>query len=448
MRVRMRQFWDNLQSSLWFVPAVLLGAAVAAALALVALDHSLAGRDLVLSVPLVFEAGPEGARGLLASIAGSMLTVAGVVFSVTVVALSLASNQFSPRVLRSFMRDRANQVVLGMLLATFTYCLLILRTVRSGSPEFVPALGVTGAIALALIDTGLFIFFIHHIAQSIQVSTLSAEIAEETVAAVQRLFPESLDQGAPEETAPVLAPPGTPIPAPRTGFLQLVAADTLLETARRHDQQIVLNHEPGTFLLVGQRLAQVYPAGRADAALTRTIQGLFAIGSQRTMRQDVGFGIAQLEEIAVKALSPGINDPTTATTCLGYLGAILREVAGRAIPSPVRREGDTVRVIAPGPTFSGLADLALDQIRRYGQADVQVLVRMLDILGELGLATTDPARCAVVDDHLARTMAAADAGVRLTPDRERINTRCAAVCERLATPDRYRAWALAVPHSD
>jgi uncharacterized membrane protein len=196
--VKAKQWWGELQASLWFVPASIVLCAVALAVGLIEAD-ALAGDELPERWPRLFGAGAEGTRGMLGAISGAQITVAGVVFSITVVALALASGQYTPRILRNFMRDRANQVVLGLFVGVFAYCLVVLRTVRGGDEgRFVPSLAVFFSFALALVGVGALIFFIHHIATAIQASNIIAAVAEETLAAVDRLFPQELGAG-PEE---------------------------------------------------------------------------------------------------------------------------------------------------------------------------------------------------------------------------------------------------------
>lgn len=189
--VKLQQRWKELRASFWFVPSLIILGAIALALGLIEAE-SLGASEALADWPRLFGVGAEGSRGMLAAIAGSVITVAGVAFSITVVALTLASSQYTPRILRNFMRDRANQFVLGVFVGVFTYCLIVLGAIRGGGDRFVPSLAVLGGFVLALISVGVLIFFIHHIALTIQAETIIASVTEETNEAIDRLFPEEL----------------------------------------------------------------------------------------------------------------------------------------------------------------------------------------------------------------------------------------------------------------
>jgi uncharacterized membrane protein len=387
--VKAKQWWGELQSSLWFVPASIVLCAVALAVGLVEAD-ALAGDELPERWPRLFGASAEGTRGMLATIAGAQITVAGVVFSITVVALALASGQYTPRILRNFMRDRANQVVLGLFVGVFAYCLVVLRTVRGGDEgRFVPSLAVFFSFALALVGVGALIFFIHHIATAIQASSIIAAVAEETLAAVDRLFPQELGEG-PEEAGEEDAGEGElerraaaldwrAIPALKNGYIQNVDEDALLGFAAEAGAVLRMERGVGEFVVAGTPLVSLAradgrggPAGQAEEAVNE----LFAIGRYRTVEQDVGFGVRQLVDIALKALSPGVNDTTTAVTCVDYLTAILARLLRRRFPSRHRFDRGELRVIARSQTFERLLAAAFDQIRRNAEGNVAVIVRL------------------------------------------------------------------------
>ncbi len=232
---KLRQYWEDLQASLWFIPALMVGAAVVIAAGLVQLDSTVSGDRLTAFAPKVFGAGAAGSRALLSAIASSMITVAGVTFSITVVALVLASSQYSPRILRNFMQDRANQVVLGVFLGIFAYSIVVLRTIRAGDEgAFVPSLAVFGGVLLAFVAIGFLVFFIHHIAVAIQATSIIGSAAFETVAAIERLFPTEIgEEAAPDERAARQAAvlQWGKIPARRSGYVQRVDAEALLERA-------------------------------------------------------------------------------------------------------------------------------------------------------------------------------------------------------------------------
>jgi len=396
MKTRFLALWDALRSSLWFVPALMAAAAIGLSFATVALDEAIKHKVLE-NVGWLWAGGPEGARGLLSTVAGSMITVAGVVFSITIVALSLASSQFGPRLLRNFMRDTGNQVVLGTFIATFLYCLLVLRTVRGADgSEFVPYVSITVALALAVASLGVLIYFIHHASVSIQVSTVIEVVDRELDAAIDRLFPEELGREVPEQQQPEdkgEVPEGFerevhPVAAITSGYLQAIDAGALMKVATERDLIFRVRHRPGRFVMPGGDLVLAWPGARVDQALGEQIRAAFILGSERTLTQDVEFALNQLVEVAVRALSPGMNDPFTAVSCVDRLGAALCRLATRVLPAPHRYDEDgNLRVIADVVTFAGAVDAAFTQIRQYGRTSMAVTVRLLDTIGGIAAYT-------------------------------------------------------------
>ena len=363
-----RKITDAISESLWFVPAVWVLACGAAAFGAVALDSYVA-RDLAVEVPLVFGGGPEGARGLLSAIASSTITVVGVVFSITMVALQLASAQYSPRVLRNFMRDRPSQVTLGSFIGAFVYALLVLRTVRADSgdrEEFVPVLAVTGAVLLAVVAVAMLVYFVHHIASRMQVSHITATVAKETLDEIDRQAKahEPADDGASE---PRPEAPGSIIPAQASGYLQYVEIDELVELAESEGAVIGLEVAPGEWVQRHAPLFRAWGGSRSDD-LTSRLHDHVSVGDERVVYQDPGFGVQQLVDIGVKALSPGINDPTTARNVLHRLAQIL-VAAGRAQLTPAhhRDESGTVRLLVPAPGFESLLWTAVEEIHHFGR---------------------------------------------------------------------------------
>jgi uncharacterized membrane protein len=389
MKLRLVTFFETLRSSFWCVPALMAMVAVGLSFAMVALDEVI--RDKVLeNLGWIWAGGPEGARALLSAVASSMITVAGVVFSITMVVLTMTSSQFGPRLLRNFMRDTGTQVVLGTFVATFLYCVLVLRTIRSDNgAAFVPYIAVTVGIALALASLGVLIFFIHHTSAAIQVSNVIARVGRELESAIERLFPEEIGQEAVEsrqEECPAVLPEGfahqaSAVVATASGYLQAIDSAALLHRARESDCLLYVQRRPGHFVTLGDALVLVWPGERLEAALTARVQAAFILGPERTATQDIEFPVHQLVEIAIRALSPGINDPFTAIMCVDRLGAALAQLAERALPSPYRYDEEKqLRVIAHPVTFAGVADAALQQIRQYGRSSVAVTIRLLETI--------------------------------------------------------------------
>lgn len=383
--LKLRMMWGNLHSSLWFLPGLIVMVAVALALCLIQVDSALGSDNgFYERWPLLMGSGAEGARGLLTTVASSMITVAGVVFSITIVALSLASNQYTSRVLRNFMRDRVNQSVLGLFVGIFAYCLVVLRTIRGGEElVFVPSLAVLVGLLLAFLGIAVFIYFIHHISVSIQAVTILAEVAEETLVAVDRQYPDTL--GAVGEAGPVTLGSKAgwrPVNASSDGYVQSFDSSTLLNYAAEHQAVIHAVSSVGDFAVGGTPL--VYVKGNAvDDELLQKFAACYAIGRQRTVEQDLGFGIRQIVDVALKALSPGINDTTTAVMCINYLTTILHRVTQRSISCQYQASDGVVRLFTCGPTYASFLSGSFDQIRQNAAANVAILECLLQSLAML-----------------------------------------------------------------
>jgi uncharacterized membrane protein len=390
-----RDFWTDLRSSFWFVPAVIVCAAAMLALALIETDRMLA-QNVGDSWPRLFGAGASGSRGVLSTIAGSMITVAGVVFSITIVSLSLASSQYTSRVIRNFIGDRANQTVLGVFVGIFAYCLVVLRTIRGGDEgAFVPALSVLFAVALAFVGIAFLIFFIQHIGSSIQASQIIASVAKDTLKAVDHLFPEIGGEPAhePEGAASLTQQQFRgAIPARRTGYVQRVDVVALMAFARARQTTVRMECRIGEFVIEDTPLASVSEARDADPDAVRQINAAYTVDRQRTVDQDAAYGIRQLVDVALKGLSPGINDTTTAVMCVDYLTAILARLAHRQLETPGRGEAGEVQVIVHGPTYGDFVTEAFDQIRQNADGNVEVLRRLIHSLETLSRITPSTER--------------------------------------------------------
>ncbi len=392
MKTLLLKYWDRLRSSLWFVPAVMACLAVALAVCAVELDKAIA-ENWVQRLGWIYSGGAEGASLLLGTVAGSMIAIAGTVFSMTLVALSLASSQLGPRLLRNFMRDTANQLVLGTFVATFLYCLIVLRTVRRADEvAFVPHLSVSIGVLLAMVSIGVLIYFIHHVSVSIQADEVVARVGKELEEGIDRLFPGHLGKPVSEvskapseaELPATFAREARPVGALADGYLQLIDADALMALAAEDDLLLRLERRPGHYLVKGRAMVMVWPGDRVNETLVEELNAAFVLGDQRTAAQDVEFSFNQLVEIAVRALSPGINDPFTAIACVDRLGSGLCRLARRNMPSALRFDlHGRLRLVAPGPTFAGIVDVAFNQIRQSARSNPAVAIRMLDAIAQI-----------------------------------------------------------------
>lgn len=402
VNVRVRNWWDTLTSTLWFVPALMTAASIGLAGGVVALDRA---KGVDVRWFFLYSGGPEGARSVLSTIAGSMITVAGVAFSVTMVALSLASSQLGPRLLRNFMKDRGNQVVLGTFIATFVYCLLVLRTVSETGAQFVPHFGVTVGLGLALASLVVLIYFIHHVALTLQADYIIGVVARELDHAIVHMYPGGLGEDAPPERIPEMKERDRELrrqrPAPvclaASGYVHALDVDLLMKLATKHDLVVRILSRPGRYVHDGTPVAEAWPAANVDDAVQKKMRSGFMLGLTRTSQQDVEFAINQLVEVAVRALSPGVNDPFTAITCIDRLSTALLHLMRLDFPSRFRVDGEgALRVIADRPDFAGVTDAAFHQIRQSGANMPAVAIRLLESLSFLlEHATTDQHRRAL-----------------------------------------------------
>ena len=339
----------------------------------------------------IYGGGPDGARTVLSVIAGSMITVAGVVFSITIVVLTLASSQFGPRLIRNFMNVRVNQMVLGTFVATFIYGVLVLRTVDANVGErFVPSLSVSVAILLALVGLGLLIYFIHNVSESIQAQNIIAKVRRDLDDAVNRLFPEKIGHAQDVSSKAIKRDYDIPqtcdreacqVMAEHSGYLQTVDGDALMRIAVEKNLLVHLGYRPGDFITRDSVLVTVWPGDSVDDELSKQFNTIFIVGAERTLEQDVEFAISLLVEIAVRALSPGINDPITAMTCIDWLGAALCQLGKRKMPPSHRYdEKNRLRVITKPFTFEGLVEASFNMIRQNSQSVVAVSIHLLETI--------------------------------------------------------------------
>ena len=406
MTTRISALIEAVRTGFWAVPTLCVAIAVALAVGLVRLDRQLSegfGR-------VTFGAGADGAREVLSAITTSMITFTGLVFSITIVVLSLTSSQFSPRVLRTFLRDRQTQVSLGIFIGTFVYAVLVLRTVNGlNDATFVPAVATTIGVLLLLTSVGAFVAYIHHVTSMIQISSILASISGETRHALERELPTGLP-----ETPIVVRPQGVPaaqLPAPRSGVLVDVDVESVVRAARKADVVLTSAVHYGGFVPEGAPLVAVHRGDptRLDA---KAVLRCFSLRQERTMLRDVAFGFRQLSDIAAKALSPGINDPTSAVQALDGLHDLLRRLATRSLPTGVYADEEgQIRLYLPAPRFEDFLDLALDEAEQYGEHSIQVQQRITALLDDLCAAALPEHRPPVE----ARIAARAEKGLRSNP---------------------------------
>lgn len=418
-RALLVKFFLELRASYWFVPSVMVLGSVVLSVFTIWLDAQFSD-DWPREVPFIFSNQAEGARSLLATVAGSMITVAGVTFSLTLLAVSHATGQFGPRLLNNFMRDRGNQVTLGTFVSTFIYCLLVLRTVRSadeqstGDPSldsfgaFVPHISVTLGLVLALCSVGVLIYFIHHVPESIRLSHVVSDVGRQLCDAIDELFPEMIAQ--PEERV-AEQPQEDPVPddfyrqaipirRKQSGYVQSIDDAGLLDLAKKRDVAIFIKHRPGDFYSQGTPLILVSPAENVTEEDRDQLQLLFALGDRRTLSQNATFAVDQLVQVAQRALSPGVNDPQTAVVCLDWLKVGLLELARRRTPSEYRFDEDgDLRVFTRPQAFCEFCDRVFDQLRQYVAADRNATFHMMAMINDLEAVVTEQRQRACLVRH-------------------------------------------------
>ena len=410
----MTRFWRRLRDRFWVVPLLFAIGATLLGLALTTLDDML---DTSLTLPLLFAGGPEGARAVLSAIITSMISFTGLVFSITVVVLQLTSSQFSPRILRTFLRDWVNQIALGVFVATFVYALVVLRAVTgtAQTDTFVPQISVTMAFVLVLASVVVFLFYIDHIAQSIRAASIVTRIAEETRAVLESRHPQDAEALVP---LPRPAPLGRRIHADAPGIVQQIDDHALADLAEEHDVTICVLRALGEFVPAGGVLLEVHGQGRPDDG---TLRSHIHLGNERSTDEDVGFGLSQLVDIAERALSPGINDPTTAVQVVDQLHDLLRRLVTRPLaPRQVLTESGRLAVDVPQPSVADYLALAVDEIAHCG-ADVERVQQRLAVMLRDLLDAALPQHRDAVRGALA-SFSAHDHDPRVSPDPEPTDT--------------------------
>ncbi|MBD0390195.1 MAG: DUF2254 domain-containing protein [Nostoc sp. C3-bin3] len=445
--VKISKLWDQLHSSYWFIPTVM--AVVATALAFTMLNLDRTGK-VNIDYWWIYTGGADGARSLLGSVAGSMISVAATAFSITIVALQLAASNFGPRLLRNFMQDTGNQIVLGTFIGTFIYCLFVLRTIHGegdGYEQYVPQLSVTVGTLLAIISISVLIYFIHHASTIIQASHVIQNVSEDLHSAIERLFPQKIGRGEPEDRQGIEEIPmsfekeALPIRANGTGYLQAIDDEELMKIACKHNLLIRLQVRPGKFLIQGSNLALAFPGKKVNKKLTKQINDAFILGKERTEQQDIEFPIDQLVEIALRAISPGINDPFTAIRCIDRISAGLCHLVQRDFPSPYRYDNNNkLRFIAEGVDFRGLVDRAFNQIRQYGKSDAGVIIRLLEAIATIATYTNNSKYQASLRHHADMILQDSREGLSQEQDRKDVEESYYQVIKNLNNDDINKDW--------
>ncbi len=374
-----------------FVIALTLGAAGAILSSLE--EQNPAIGSLVPEVLFPSHADPQVAQAILTTIATSVMTVVSIVFAILLMTLTLASTQFSPRILISFVRDRVTQWTLGVFLGTFSYCIAALPAARSQPYSFAPIATVMGAMLLAPICVGWLIYFIHHISNAISVNHIVDRIRRETEMVIDALTPDRRRPMQIDEAVGVFPDKlEFLIKSRQSGYIRFVDIERLRALAKAYRICLRLERRVGHFVPEGVALIRVSRGDRVGEERALQLLAAIDIGPTRTMQQDVEFGIVQIVDIALRAISPAVNDPTTTISCVDQLSCILIRCIGRAPPRSYFYDPPHVlRVVIPWISFRGLLDLAFEQIRHYATADAAVSLRLMRALADIASTIDEPA---------------------------------------------------------
>jgi uncharacterized membrane protein len=347
-------------------------------------------RRIVPEVLFPSQADPQVAQAILTSIATSTMTVVSIVFAILLMTLTLASTQFSPRILISFVRDRVTQWTLGIFLGTFSYCIAALPAARSLPAPFAPVVTVVGAMALAPVCVGWLIYFIHHISNAISVNHIVDRIRRETELVIDELMPYPRPMHPDVAFGASLGQLKHVLASRRSGYIRFVDIGLLNSLAKSYGVCLRLERRVGQFIPAGGALMRTTHGDRISEERALQLLAAVDVGPTRTMQQDIEFGVVQIVDIALRAISPAVNDPTTAISSIDQLSSIMIRWTSRAPPRSHHYDPPHVlRIIVPWIDFDGLLDLAFEQIRHYSSSDAAVSLRLMRALGDISSTTTD-----------------------------------------------------------
>lgn len=442
MHAQLLKFIADIRGSYWFIPSIMSLCAIAMSFVMTSLDGAY-GTEWLRSIPWLYANQPDGARAVLSTIAGSMITVAGVTFSMTIVAVSFATGQLGPRLIRNFMQDTSNQVTLGTFIGTFIYCLLVLRTVRDSNGEaagsmdavaaFVPQLAILFGLASALVSVGVLIYFIHHVPESINVSNLTSSVGLKMDKMLDSLFPDQVGQpqskgqdiltslSLPDDFYAVSAA----VDSEYDGYVEVLDDQKLLDIAKENDLIIRVEYRPGDFVTVGKSLVLVWPPDKIDDTIRMQCRRAFAFGIERTKTQNILFLVDQLVEIIARALSPGINDPFTAISCIDWLEAMLNKQVTRDSPSAFRADDSgKLRLVIYPVTFERTIDTIFDQILPYVCTDRIASMRLMKLIADIAISLPkDSEHLELLIKQAERLRDAAEQVMPLEGDRRAISSK-------------------------
>lgn len=399
-------FWNQLRSTFWFVPVLIIIASITLSIVLLHLDQFIELSQQGLS-KFFFIGSADSARSVLSIISAAMIGVAGTVFSVTLVALTLASSQFGSRLIKNFMYVRLNQVVLGTYISTYVYCLIVLNTIKENNNfTFIPSLSILVALVAAVVNIILLIVFIHRIAISIQADHVISAISKSIAKDVQVLFPEKMGEENDDEKRWNVKKEKSKyknditIYSQHSGYLQYIDSEALIRIMVESESLLELSSRPGDYLVLGEELGSLYTNQGEIKDITKKIHAQFIIGRSRNSQQDIEFSIHQMVEIASRALSPGINDPYTAITCIDNLTSTMSYLTQIRFPEKYRCDNEGIlRVIAETFDYEGILDVSFNQIRQFSSNSPAVIIRLMEALNKINKFAKKPLHKKAIIKH-------------------------------------------------
>ena len=384
--LNLKYLFRKVRDSFWFVPTLIIVMSILAAVILLYVDktHPFTPEGVF---KIVFSENSDSGRNVLTVIAGSMVGIAGTVFSITIVVLQLASSQFGPRLLQNFMYKRLNQVVLGQYVGVFLYSIIVINAIRDNdSYAFIPNLSILFAILLSIFNVFLLVIFIHSISMSIQPGKIINELRERVENSIQDMYPQQIDEEvtlvAPENSSSHLTKIKN-FPSESSGYIQYFDLDSLVEIAREHKIVIKVLFKPGSYVVTNQVIFEIFTRNQSEILNEEelSLEDTFTVAPKKTFFQDIEFGMHQIVEIASKALSPSVNNPYTATNCIDNLTSILCKLTTAEIPdAAIKDEDDVICVIAINDSFEGYLNTAFDLIRQYGKSSPFIIIKVMEAL--------------------------------------------------------------------
>jgi uncharacterized membrane protein len=432
-------FWKELLATFWFIPVLIICMSILFSISLLSLDNS-------ISIPqqgwghFFFVNSPDSARSILSTISGAMIGVAGTVFSVTLVALTLAASQLGPRLIKNFMYVRLNQVVLGSYISTYLFCLLVLNSIQDGNENnFIPSLSILVAILAAISNIILLIVFIHQIAISIQADKVISDISNSMSKQAESLFPKKKGE---DEMATVEKTDATSlisgytmriqVKSPKSGYLQYVDGEALMELVTRQKSVFAVHHRPGSFLVKDGEIGILHSRSNWEKDSMQELLSMFVIGKTKTSQQDLEFSIYQMVEIALRALSPGVNDPFTAIACIDNLTATMCYLAEAKFPSKHRFDKDgNLRIVADTLDFEGVLDAAFNQIRQSSGGNTAVIIKLMEALITIQKFTRHENHQNAVMQHAEMVLNLGKRSISEKYDMDDLNTRAKKILTKI-----------------